>query len=516
MVGDVYLWLKSQVQSNSHKLLHGVLPITTTGFSFQLLNARETWHLLNLYGCTAVIILSRKRMYMMHIWEQPTMMSLQLVDTDVLGVLYWGSLGVPQALRQLIAPGQDFENTLANNLHAFIITPYGSDPSNPFSSNNLRYPQSVDRIKQYIYDLLGGVVAMTIPYNSRWPDENFDNPYGKVLIQYDPYEAIFQPATGGCTYQAAGIELWFEDLYTHRYRDVWVASPSQRLPADVWPLLASSDGQDIRVMKGKNVTEADEEAWKEYEALMLGEGGGSCPLPSEVASSSLSTPVSSTLWPSLASKSSPASSIPSASSTSSKPSTFQTSLTVTSTSKKPISASTSTPSSTSSPIVETSTQPAPPSDPPPSPVPSKALSIILVNQIITPRHEDPNGTPRKAEDFNFWVFFEMAAGSKMDGCLKATYVDRHDHGKQWRNATAVYHPDFAIGSFTFKLFGEDCQYLSNVDTPGFLHCPSFGEGVWGYRECKGDPEKNDPGATTTCYGQLGYSKRYHRVAICER
>jgi hypothetical protein len=149
-------------------------------------------------------------------------------------------------------------------------------------------------------------------------------------------------------------------------------------------------------------------------------------------------------------------------------------------------------------------------------VPSKALSIILVNQITTPRHEDPNGTPRKAEDFNFWVFFEMAAGSKMDGCLKATYDDRHDHGKQWRNATAVYHPDFAIGSFTSKLFGEDCQYLSNVDTPGFLHCPSFGEGVWGYRECKGDPEKNDPGATTTCYGQLGYSKRYHRVAICER
>jgi hypothetical protein len=119
MVGNVYSWLKFQVVTSPNKLLHGVLLIITTGFSF-------------LYGCTAVIILSRKRMYMMHIWKSPTIMTPQLVDTDVLNVLFWGTGGVPQALHDLRAPGQDFENTPANNLRAFIITPHVRDSFDTF------------------------------------------------------------------------------------------------------------------------------------------------------------------------------------------------------------------------------------------------------------------------------------------------------------------------------------------------------------------------------------------------
>jgi hypothetical protein len=69
---NVFSWLSGQVLFSPNELAHGQPPLAATDFTFALDASPNTWHLVGLYGCSSVIVISRKRMFMTHIWEGPT------------------------------------------------------------------------------------------------------------------------------------------------------------------------------------------------------------------------------------------------------------------------------------------------------------------------------------------------------------------------------------------------------------------------------------------------------------
>ncbi|KAH8726152.1 hypothetical protein GQ44DRAFT_187156 [Phaeosphaeriaceae sp. PMI808] len=280
-------------------LPHGQPPITTTGFTFSLDNVPNTWSLVDLYGCTSVIVLSRKRMFMTHIWEGPTMITPQNLQTQVLDSLRNGDAGVPHGLSAFVGPGGHFENTLENKVRAFIITPYRrGGPINPLH-DDIQFPYEVGKIKDLLNNVLGRSDTTTIPYFATGPDDLFEVPNGKVLIQYDPVAVWLGRADGSCNTQIAGIELWFEDYPMYRYRDRWDAFQTQLIPANTLPRRSIfSISKDIRQIGGREGTANHENEWNEYEYLMKRQDGRACPIRRQSDSASSTAPPASASTPS--------------------------------------------------------------------------------------------------------------------------------------------------------------------------------------------------------------------------
>ncbi|KAF2277836.1 uncharacterized protein EI97DRAFT_274521 [Westerdykella ornata] len=424
-------------------------------------------------------------MFMTHIWEGPTMVTPQNLQTQILDSLRYGDAGVPQGLTAFTGAGGDFENIPENKVRAFIITPYRRQaPANP-SHNDLEYPYEVGKIQDLLKDVLGRTDTLIIPYVAMFPDPDLDYPFGKVLIQYDPVAAWLGRADGSCDTQVAGIELWFEANPMHRYRDRWFPFPNQILPMRTLPRRSNSgDGNEIRLLRGRKVTDADEEEWKEYESIMKRQGGGSCSLPSAPGESA---PASSTSPPS---------------STGQTPTTLQTSF-VSSSSEGGTTSPEELPPSTQEPPSSTKEQPSetstPASDPTPTPTPSKAVSIII-------RHVNDDD-----DYYNSWTFFETSVGSQADGCENPVLDDK---ATRWSDRDAINNPPWPHGTFTMTLFAEEnCQYLNDGKGAGILHCPSMGEG--NNVGCKEDAEKSQVSAITQCLYSLALSISYHRAVSCE-
>lgn len=125
--GDVETWLLAMInQPGSKNLAHGRLQQQwkTTSITDQLLNERGSWNLGNLHGCTAVVVVSRKRIFMAHIWESPTMKNendnFQRDAIDTLRNQGGDGLGVTQGLSAFTIPGGDFENTGENRVQAMV------------------------------------------------------------------------------------------------------------------------------------------------------------------------------------------------------------------------------------------------------------------------------------------------------------------------------------------------------------------------------------------------------------
>jgi len=135
---------------------------------------------------------------------------------DVLNVLRNGSPEFRDGLTTFTGPGGDFENTQANKVRAFIITPYRDHAVNP-ARDDVQFPAEVTRIKDLLTNILGRSDTLTIPYFPAGRDDDNRAPKGKIYIQYDPAVAALVPTEGGCNQQqAAAIEIWFEDALTYR------------------------------------------------------------------------------------------------------------------------------------------------------------------------------------------------------------------------------------------------------------------------------------------------------------
>lgn len=499
-------WLLFQIATS----LRGSLPHPqgsgTTGWTFPLGNTADDWHLVNLYGCTSVVVISRKRMYLTHIWESPSMKFPESFPGDVLNVLRNGGPDFPVGLTTFTGPSGDFEDIPANKVRAFIITPYRDHAINP-ARDDVQFPSEVTKIKNLLTTLLGRSDTLTIPYFPVGRDDQDEIPNGKIYIQYDPAAAALLPAEGDCNQQqAAAIELWFEDALTYRHRDTW--QPFQHQVVQAKKRSVTSSDKDTRLLRGREVTDADEAEWKEYEALMGRQDGDTCARPSNSLSVS-----------SVSSIPSPASSMPT-------PSTFQTTArpslsdsTSGSSSPPPSPIATSSPSSKSSIKSETPSltwtpaqpsttksssavlEPSSTSQPPPPPQrkpATKALSVIFRN------------TKGRGEDYNNWTFFETKPNTQADGCSVPIL---NDVSRQWSEPSDVSNPPWPHGTFTMPLFGEeDCEYLSDGTNPGVLYCPSMGEGK--NVGCKEAEEKKDPGDITDCH-YPGLERKVHRVVYCE-
>jgi hypothetical protein len=191
---------------------------TTTGKTYPLEDIPNSWSLVDLHGCTSVIVISRKQMYMTHIWKGPTMNEpwTDNMRTQALDPLRNDEKGTP-GLQQFAVPGGDFENIPETNVRAFILTrlPIRGDFNQPIGQ--IRYTNEVGQIKVLLEDILGHSDTTTISYVSTSPDHDFESASGKRLIQYDPVNQ-WTEFEGLCDIQNAGIELWFEDLPLYRYQ----------------------------------------------------------------------------------------------------------------------------------------------------------------------------------------------------------------------------------------------------------------------------------------------------------
>jgi hypothetical protein len=406
---------------------------------------------------------------MTHIWEDPTMIYPQNMQTQALDPLRNGDQGTP-GLAQFVVPGGDFENIPENEVRAFIVTPFyfALIPDQP--ANSLRYQDGVDQIRELLKDILGRSDTIIIPYVSTFPDDEFNYASGKILIQYDPVNE-WSPAEG-CNIQFAGIELWVEDHPVPQFRDVWNAFPNQiPSPGSLAGRSLSGEGREVGVLGHEKAPAFEEEGWKEYEALRR---RAFCVRPSKSvsASSALST-----------SSSSP-------SSVTQDPTTFQTSVIPSS------SAGSSTFSST----------PTSSSDPPspPTPTSSKALEIIMhysFDNLL-------NG------HWNSFFFFETKVGVSADGCGTPTYFDPKGNFSNELAINQAFWPS-STSSYSMTLFGEEnCTFFTvSEKLGGNLHCPSMKEG--NNVTCIAHPEKTQVDAIHKCPDDRYISTKYHRVGYCE-
>ncbi|KAF2036804.1 hypothetical protein EK21DRAFT_83732 [Setomelanomma holmii] len=281
----------------SHRLEHGQWPyVKTTGFSYPLGDLPDTWNLIQLYGCTSVIVISPRRLFMTHIWEKPSMQPGNL-DTQVLNSLQYGDEGVPQGLTAFTGPGGDFVNTPLNKVRAFIITQYMHEPPVP-GRGDLEYELEVERIKAMLLTIIGRDDTLTIPYLADRKDEEFRYATGKVLVQYDPDA---ERSADGCNIPIASVEMWFEDNPLYRYKDRWPAFPDQ-FPATLTrrgtsnskiPSLLGTSRRLPQVQAREGET-SDEGYDDLVEELLKRQEGGSCPLPSRRPSTAPSASLSPT------------------------------------------------------------------------------------------------------------------------------------------------------------------------------------------------------------------------------
>lgn len=77
---------------------------------------------VGMQGCTAVMIVSRKRIWLAHIWQKPTMdagfRSAEFQRDAVDALIYGNNRGVPQGIG--LYYDNDFANTAENNVNAYI------------------------------------------------------------------------------------------------------------------------------------------------------------------------------------------------------------------------------------------------------------------------------------------------------------------------------------------------------------------------------------------------------------
>ncbi|KAI7216943.1 hypothetical protein KC333_g4553 [Hortaea werneckii] len=177
-----------------------------------------------LYGCTSIILISRRGVYMSHLFENPgftdnfqTDIAQAIPNGDStpisIGSLFDGQPWCPD-LRSQSAAGGTFDPNQEGGVKTILVTPgpYISDTT----TNLYRYPNEVNVIRTWLSNTFGSEPSDHL-YTST---DNFMSneqgvSFGKVLFQYDPNQAIaFEDKilndgkTYRCPVQYAGVKLW--------------------------------------------------------------------------------------------------------------------------------------------------------------------------------------------------------------------------------------------------------------------------------------------------------------------
>ncbi|KAF2133064.1 hypothetical protein P153DRAFT_178958 [Dothidotthia symphoricarpi CBS 119687] len=181
---------------------------------------------INLYGCTSVIVISEEGLWISHFFENPSFVNGQSqFHHDVI----WMGLGSgdgpawhEEGLWNLAYPGGILGYT--SNPKAFIITPrIRTQPPEAALPGLLLYANEVGQIATRLQTLIPSAAPpVVIDYIPRGPDELyqligvFANTHGKVLLEYNPSHDLFD---------YANVKLTVEDNLV--FSDRWIARPDQ-------------------------------------------------------------------------------------------------------------------------------------------------------------------------------------------------------------------------------------------------------------------------------------------------
>jgi hypothetical protein len=167
---------------------------------------------------------------MSHFWENPSFLSQAKFETDVLYNLFYGD-GTDEmpGILQYTTPGLQF--SYENRPTSLIITPRVRDSQTP---GDYLYWSMVDQIKAALRILIPSSEPLVFDYIPN-PNPNAQDwtTAGKVLLQYDPVEAMLRDPNNPCNeVQQAMVRLWIEDRLIYAYQTYWIAEPDQVVPTN--------------------------------------------------------------------------------------------------------------------------------------------------------------------------------------------------------------------------------------------------------------------------------------------
>lgn len=218
---------------------------TPTALFERLANDRLDMAVTGLWGCTSIIVVSKKAVYMSHFWE----LDLQLVGwafNPVIRSLLFGNGPLMPGFNPYHDPYFDPESEPAT----IIVTPrkyptvlkrddkgLPTEFSQPLPGE-LQYPDNVNRLKALLQIIVKGpvsnpeVVPIIVDYVA---DKNkatrTNNVSGKVLFQYDPVQGMFPDPDSNCKlYQEARFRLWVGTTKQPILDKGWRALPDQLVP----------------------------------------------------------------------------------------------------------------------------------------------------------------------------------------------------------------------------------------------------------------------------------------------
>ncbi|KAF2112514.1 hypothetical protein BDV96DRAFT_664083 [Lophiotrema nucula] len=217
---------------------------STTGATWRLENTMRTFCVSNLWGCTSVVVISRKRVWLSHIYEMPSMWDTWGTDVftrDVKTPIEQGggnsNIPVGSGVGSFAGTGGDFDATVQeNNVRAFIIGPVVHLMGH--YSNDVAHALEHDEIKIILATQLH-IPSNTIDVVTYRPLEvdagidpwtSLDEARGKILINYDASEPVAPNANGGACPKRPALDFWVEDRATAYYSDAWSAFPNQLVP----------------------------------------------------------------------------------------------------------------------------------------------------------------------------------------------------------------------------------------------------------------------------------------------
>ncbi|KAE8136584.1 hypothetical protein BDV38DRAFT_283796 [Aspergillus pseudotamarii] len=194
----------------------------------ELGNVKFNMAVQDLYGCTSVVVVSEKGIWMSHLWENPAFATngpsgewLPSADNkfeaDVLNALEDGNQEMP-GLAQFTKNGGAF--IAAYKPFAYIFYPTGSQ----YPNYNRAYKARINQISQKLQRLLPlNTPPLLYQYDRAGGD--MMRAKGKVLFQYEPNERIMQTKDGPL--QQALNRIWLEDRPTFVHQRYWPAWPRQ-------------------------------------------------------------------------------------------------------------------------------------------------------------------------------------------------------------------------------------------------------------------------------------------------
>ncbi|KAF2634405.1 hypothetical protein P280DRAFT_485489 [Massarina eburnea CBS 473.64] len=202
----------------------------------------------DLHGCTGVMAISRKGIWVSHLWEVPSFID----GPDLQSLVFDPVIFEQQVILPVAAGGADsdipfgkglgdfkdngFEKVtregLDNNPHVFLFTPELIWTSNPFWTEADGMYSDIRHVEQIklLSDMLGvngimGYDPTIVAYKPYPPPPSahppWVNPRGKFMAIFDPEHEIRDDGNG-CKTQYSSLEVWYEDDPAGPfYRDVW-------------------------------------------------------------------------------------------------------------------------------------------------------------------------------------------------------------------------------------------------------------------------------------------------------